>query len=818
MARSDSTRPATVVVQNGAFNNDAAGRIEVTRGNFSVNVTTDFVNTGAFLINTTGVAEVHSEGIFSNATTGQINLLGGRLSISSRAGFVNSGMMIMGGVGRPTLYAASGLVRNDAVIRIAGNAGIESEGSQKFSNRGTISIDPQSVLTLQGPFVQETGSIEGANGILQSSARMEYLDGVISCRWIQSGGSLRFDDSVAGTVQVRNSSTSLVSDIPRDVTIQAVNNSGFNINQEVVNHGRIYLTTSAAGGRVSFGGDGLLTNAPDGLLEANSEYEPGPDLQLRVNLVNQGTLRVNATLLIEMQDAKDLFSLDGGTIEGNAPIRIKSGATNLDSGVLNSLMVVESGKLTLGAGLSSSKTIYLTGRNPGLGGTIAHGVTVQVAEGNRVNIDQSLTNHGVLAIRTPLSGDVTQVSISGGKVLENASDGLIDVDGILIKARISGNLVNAGRIRVMSTTSLEITGQYTAAGGQITGPHVLRDAGLRITADPPAPTTLLTEGTTRLLSDISESYTLAVRGKLNGISDLISTSGFANRGVIRLLAAGGASSVSITVTNGTLLNSGRIEVPYGFGGSCTIDAAITSTGALIVDDQQAITLTNNGRLSRQTGGEFHAGKAMTVERGTLSIDSPAKSSGYLISSAAVLLNLKGLVELDGLDLGGNGVVFAGGASRLVVKQLEIRGLLNLNDNSMVFRTPPGQSAEILAKLSEQVSLARRPTGSWTGQNGITSSSAASDQTRTKGLVVVANNAGVRGFEQFAPGDVIVAFTWNGDVNLDQRVDIDDFLAIDRGFLAGATGPGIYNRGDFNFDSQINMDDYNLIDNAFLAQT
>ena len=64
--------------------------------------------------------------------------------------------------------------------------------------------------------------------------------------------------------------------------------------------------------------------------------------------------------------------------------------------------------------------------------------------------------------------------------------------------------------------------------------------------------------------------------------------------------------------------------------------------------------------------------------------------------------------------------------------------------------------------------------------------------------------------------MLVRFTYNGDGNVDGRVNADDYFLIDSGFLERPANPP-YARGDFNFDDAINADDYFLIDSAFLGQ-
>jgi hypothetical protein len=68
-------------------------------------------------------------------------------------------------------------------------------------------------------------------------------------------------------------------------------------------------------------------------------------------------------------------------------------------------------------------------------------------------------------------------------------------------------------------------------------------------------------------------------------------------------------------------------------------------------------------------------------------------------------------------------------------------------------------------------------------------------------------------------DVLVRYSYNGDVNGDGRVNADDYFRIDSSFGCPLEcGPNpTYFQGDLNFDDTFNADDYFLIDSAFLGQ-
>jgi hypothetical protein len=113
-------------------------------------------------------------------------------------------------------------------------------------------------------------------------------------------------------------------------------------------------------------------------------------------------------------------------------------------------------------------------------------------------------------------------------------------------------------------------------------------------------------------------------------------------------------------------------------------------------------------------------------------------------------------------------------------------------------------------------------GSWSGP-GITSSSAAADSTHLTALGVIQNNqSGTAIFTPAnnfdgsmpGPGDVLVKFTYTGDVTLDGKVDGTDYSRIDNGALNNLTG---WFNGDLNYDGVIDGSDYTLMDNAYNTQ-
>jgi hypothetical protein len=132
------------------------------------------------------------------------------------------------------------------------------------------------------------------------------------------------------------------------------------------------------------------------------------------------------------------------------------------------------------------------------------------------------------------------------------------------------------------------------------------------------------------------------------------------------------------------------------------------------------------------------------------------------------------------------------------------GTLDLTDNTLIIGGV--NTAETLARVGDQIKQGRdRGTGGrWSGA-GITSSTAAANSVTGIAIAMMPDS-----------GNIVLKYTYNGDANLDGRINADDYFRIDSGFLDQPQNP-TYVQGDFNDDDTINADDYFLIDSAFLGQ-
>lgn len=199
---------------------------------------------------------------------------------------------------------------------------------------------------------------------------------------------------------------------------------------------------------------------------------------------------------------------------------------------------------------------------------------------------------------------------------------------------------------------------------------------------------------------------------------------------------------------------------------------------------------------------------------TLDTDAP----GYSIlvgSGAALSINVP--VHLASLTITGGAVYLpAGGTTPLAVGNLSVdaTGSLDLADNALVWNYTGASPIDSLRTFLYK----GRNYGTWDGAGGIRSSAAAADDSYTSALgYLEASDLGVATFAGVAADatTLVVRYTSAGDVNLDGKVDADDYALTDRGFARNVANPHWLD-GDFDYDGILGAGDYLLLDSSSLA--
>ena len=151
-----------------------------------------------------------------------------------------------------------------------------------------------------------------------------------------------------------------------------------------------------------------------------------------------------------------------------------------------------------------------------------------------------------------------------------------------------------------------------------------------------------------------------------------------------------------------------------------------------------------------------------------------------------------------------------------------QGQLDIKDSSLIVQTTAATRQSVFATILNQIRMGRNSGAMrWFGE-GIASSAASRDGSRSTALGAILNDNGSGGalyttfFGQAVDiNSILIRYTFNGDLDLDGGIDADDYARMDAGFAQKLTGWG---HGDLDYSGVINADDFFLIDHAFAAQT
>ncbi|MGE5611840.1 MAG: hypothetical protein ACM359_21515, partial [Bacillota bacterium] len=207
---------------------------------------------------------------------------------------------------------------------------------------------------------------------------------------------------------------------------------------------------------------------------------------------------------------------------------------------------------------------------------------------------------------------------------------------------------------------------------------------------------------------------------------------------------------------------------------------------------------------------------------TFNTDLGAATPALTVQATSASLTFAASQHLANLALGDfSSAAFAGSsASLLSTRAISIANTatLDLTNNSLIVSATPETKQAMLAAISNVIMSARGVDSTWTG-TGLTSSTAQAN--KLTGLAILLNDADSKPVltsfagQSVTENDILVKYTWNGDVDLNGIVDGDDYFLVDSGFITQASS---YQNGDLNLDGVIDGDDYFLIDSAFIAQT
>lgn len=265
-----------------------------------------------------------------------------------------------------------------------------------------------------------------------------------------------------------------------------------------------------------------------------------------------------------------------------------------------------------------------------------------------------------------------------------------------------------------------------------------------------------------------------------------------------LRRVGGLAEVTVNSLPYTFPTTLALTIDGGEGDD-TLVIDLTGTDALpLVSLTFADTLgVNRVVLSSDTAGAF-----VPLSGAQLQFAGPARLE---IAAQARIQLTTGFV-LESLSLGPSGrlAMLAGPAATLDLGSLHVEpgGALDLANSAM--RVRGGAEASVFDRLRQYL-RSGFTDGTWNGV-GIHSSTAAAHPSRGLSPALVRTPA----------GDARITVVPLGDINVDGRVDVDDYFVIDLAYARNqATG---WSGGDLDYGGgSPDADDYALIDRGFLIQ-
>jgi hypothetical protein len=240
----------------------------------------------------------------------------------------------------------------------------------------------------------------------------------------------------------------------------------------------------------------------------------------------------------------------------------------------------------------------------------------------------------------------------------------------------------------------------------------------------------------------------------------------------------GKAQIDVTAGNHTIAAPLALEKDTNInvlGGTSLAITNLQPTAAAIIKQGAGVLNVNGVRAA-----------ALNVQAGVVkAIPSGATATASRVASLTIAADAK-------LDLGDNKLVIAGGSVGSFSGST-YSGVQGMVQRGYVF-------------------------GSWSGDGIVTSMPDAANGLTTL-AVTTADQAGygggIFGGVSVSGSDVLVMYTYAGDVNLDGLVDASDYGIIDNYYQFPSTDG--YMNGDFNYDGVIDAGDYGLIDNSYQLQ-
>ena len=720
--------------------------------------------------------------------TGQVDSAPGAIAGER---LINQGGLTVTPAGRATFAAAE----NTGTITVNGPftvGSLTSTGTILVAG-GSSALTVNGSLSNSGSFYVQNGSVAGAGTFNNDPGGFMSARGSIALVFNNHGilnldGALTLSAAAANTGQVN---VPLGASL-RPAAAGLANSGELSLAGGAITGGSV--TNSPAGSIRGRGTVGSTLGTNQGLIHANAAAgltlsdlsSNGVAGQLRVN--DAATLNVITPFTSQGQIVLDgdTATLAGGAIINTGTIsghgRVTSAVTN--AGIVRPAAgktLVFTGGLTTNA---AGRTLIDAGAEVIAFATTTNAGLLHLAGGSYSNVNNALNNNGQISGFGTLSASSWtnngSVTLTGGPSVVHGNftnSALKSVEVRFDSLLFTGNVTNNGTIK-NTEARLTFAGNYGGSG--------------------------------LLVSDPADNH-------FNGDASIDAGGSMSGGAGDRFFMRGNFTNA------GTFASSGHLEI-----GTATSSGALTQTGTLHV--RAGGTLTSSGDTTIGGTQTWGAATSLNVTGGTTALNTNAGGPGspppnVNVSNAGTTLNFNAAQYLNSLAVnGGRATAAAGGGSILRVNSLSVgsaAGTLDLTDNKLIvdggdIGTFSGGSYTGLTGL-----IASSYNFSAWDVPGITTSMPDAGPTVAIATLAIGNAedtfyaGGTFGGVPVDSDDILIMYTWAGDLDLNGVVDAVDYGTIDNWIqFPGTTG---YGNGDFNYDGVIDAVDYGIIDNGIQLQ-
>jgi hypothetical protein len=282
--------------------------------------------------------------------------------------------------------------------------------------------------------------------------------------------------------------------------------------------------------------------------------------------------------------------------------------------------------------------------------TNAGTLTVEPEHGGARELQGSITNTGTLSINASTAYNGTSVALTNKGTLNVA-------EGKTLSIAAKNSFTNGTNGKIVATGSgdvlVEKEGSFTQGTGTTSGtqPVIVDDGALSYTGS--GKSLIALRGSSTLSGNLTGSQSLSIQSTCSENVVATAAASFTNAGTITLTNGDGCGdNATLTVSAGTLTNSGKIITEVPAGGTRTIQGSITNTGTLSINantayngasavlgnsgalniaEGKALTVSEKGSVENDPGGNIAAGAtgALSMERGTSFTENFGTTSGAL---------------------------------------------------------------------------------------------------------------------------------------------------------------------------------------------